>query len=242
MHLRFFSLDDGQLRLDAGDGVGIHTELEHALSNSLGNQRGIEVGIGAQQGVGAGVRLRPFTAVTGHVIELTQHIGSHIRTPVVELFFELVFNDLALFFDHQNFLQSCGELACKLRVQRPHHGDFVQANAQTAASVIVQTQVKQGLACVVEGFAAGDQPQAVALAPVGALDHVVIQTVGAHIGQRGIPLVVKQAGLLFERGIGPSDVNTTHRHLKLRHDDVHAVWVNHSGRAGLHNFLNRLHP
>jgi hypothetical protein len=43
----------------------------------------------------------------------------------------------------------------------------------------------------------------------------VVELVGAHIGQRGVPLVVEQPGFLVERVVGPADVQATRRHLEV---------------------------
>ena len=165
-------------------------------------------------------------------------MGPHVASPVVELFLELVFNDLALFFNHQNLFEPRGKGARGLRLQRPDHRHLVQANAQPAAGRFVQAQVGQGLAGVVEGFAAGDQTQAV----VGSLDHVVIEPVGPHISERGVPLVLKQALLLRQRRVGPTDVHAAWRHLHVGgQHNAHALGVNLRRGRGLHNFLNGLH-
>jgi hypothetical protein len=59
-----------------------------------------------------------------------------------------------------------------------------------------------------------------------ALDHVVVELVGAHIGQRRVPLVVHQARFLLQRRVGPADVQAAGRHDKvLGQDDLHAVRV-----------------
>ena len=68
----------------------------------------------------------------------------------------------------------------------------MQAYAYAAAGGIVQAQIEQGLAGVVKRLTAGHQAEAV----VRAFDHIVVEPVGAHIGQRRIPLGVKQARLL----------------------------------------------
>jgi hypothetical protein len=78
-------------------------------------------------------------AVLGvHRIKFAQHRRAHVRAPVVQLFFELVFNDLALFFDHQNFLQAGGKFARQLGFERPDHADLVQANPDTLTGGVVQ--------------------------------------------------------------------------------------------------------
>jgi hypothetical protein len=130
------------------------------------------------------------------------------------------------------------KFAGDLGLQRPHHAHLVQADAQLPAGVVVQPQVQQGLARVVVGLAAGDQAEAV----VRALDHVVVQAVGADVGQRGVPLVIKQAGFLVQRMVGPADVQPTRRHLEIGGNlDLHALGVDHGRGAGLHDLLDGLH-
>ena len=113
----------------------------------------------------------------------------------------------------------------------------MQPDAQPAAGVVVQPQVDQRLARVVEGLAAGDDAEAV----VGRGNHVVVEPVGAHIGQRRIPFVVVEALFLVQRGIRPADVHTTGRHLELGHHDLHPLGVDDRRGAGLDNLLDRLH-
>ena len=108
LHDRFLGVQDRQVGVEPGLRVGVHPELFQALGNGACNQRRRQVGVGAQQRVGGGVGHGPFapaeTALSLAVRELAQHIGTHVRAPVVQLFFHLVFNDLAFFFHHQNLL------------------------------------------------------------------------------------------------------------------------------------------
>jgi hypothetical protein len=173
LHRALLGLHDGQARVHARGDVAGHAQLLQALGNGLGNQRGRQVGVGAQQVLARGVGHRPFAAgvAFAHVVELAQHVGAHVGAPVVQLFLELVFDDLALFLHHQDLLQAGGELARDLRLQRPHHAHLVQADAQLPAGVVVQPQVQQRLARVVVGLAAGDHAEAV----VRAFDHVVVE-------------------------------------------------------------------
>ncbi len=114
----------------------------------------------------------------------------------------------------------------------------MQPNADALAGGIVQPQVQQRLTRVVVGLAAGDQAQAVVL----AFNDVVVQPVGADVGQRRIPFVVKQPRLLFQCVVRPADVQTAMGNHKVGRDlDLHPVRVNHGRGAGFHNFLNRLH-
>ena len=149
----------------------------------------------------------------------------------------MVFDDLAFFFDHQNLAQAGGKFAGGVRFEGPNHAHFVHPDAQALAGGVIQSQIKQGLACVVESFAAGDQAEPI----VRPLDHVVVELIGADVGQGGVPLVIKQAGFLFERGVGPADVHAAGRHDKFGQNDLHTLWINVGGGAGLDNFLNGLH-
>ena len=73
-------------------------------------------------------------------------------------------------------------------------------------------------------------------------NHVVVQLVGAHISQRGVPLVVHQAGFLLQRRVGPADVQAALGHLKIGgDDDVHSVGIHVDAARRLHNFLDGFH-
>ena len=185
----------------------------------------------------------PFAAgvVAGAVhrlrTELAHHVRAHVGPPVVELLLELVLDDLALLLDHQDFLQPGGELARARGLQRPHHRHLVQADAQARAGDFVQAQIVERLAGVVVGLAAGDQAQARAR----AVDHRVVQAVGADVGQRGVPLVVHQPGFLLQRRIGPADVQAARRHgIVFRQPDLHAVRIDFDGGRGFDHLLDGL--
>ena len=247
VHAALIGFQQRHLRFDASPQIAAQLVEQAGVLEPLDqrtcDQGRVQVGVGAQQRVGRGVGARPFAAskALGVVLffagELADHAGPHVRAPVVQLFFELVLDHLALFFDHQNLLQARGELARQLRFERPHHAHLVQANADLAAGFVVQAQVQQGLARVVVGLAAGHDAETV----VRPLDHVVVQPVGADVGQRGVPLVVHQPRFLLQRRIGPANVQAARRHLKVGwHDDLDALRVDGDRGARLDDFLNRL--
>ena len=69
----------------------------------------------------------------------------------------------------------------------------------------------------------------------------MVQTVRTYIGQSGVPLEVKQAHFLAQRIVRPTDMHAARRHLKIRQNNLDALWVNHRCRAGFHNFLDGFH-
>ena len=94
-----------------------------------------------RQQPGAG-RLAAAAAPLAAVVELADHARrAHAFLPVVELFLELVLDELALFLDHQDLFQPVGEAPRALRLERPRHGDLVDAQADVARDALVDAQV-----------------------------------------------------------------------------------------------------
>ncbi|OPZ02648.1 MAG: hypothetical protein BWZ09_02526 [Alphaproteobacteria bacterium ADurb.BinA305] len=231
-------LDDGQAGVEARRHVGVDTELLEALGDGARDQRRRQVGLRAQQPVLARVGQAPFAPVERVVVELAQHMRAHVGVPVVELLLDLVLDDLALLLDDEDLPEAGGEFARDVGFQRPDHVDLVQAHAEPAAGVVVEAEVVQRLARVVVGLARGDQAEAI----LRGGDHVVVEPVGADVGQRGVPLVVHHARLLLERRIGPADVQPPCGHLEvLGHQDLHAVRAHVHRGAALDDLLDRLH-
>ena len=235
----FLRIQNRQLCLHARLHIGRHAHLDQAPRDGTRDDGRVQVGRGAQQDVVGRVGHAPLAAahVAFHLVELAEHVGTHIFTPVVELLLDLVFDQLALFFHYQDLVQPGGKVTRDVRLQRPHHAHLVHAHADAAAGVLVQPQILQRLAQVVVGLAAGDDAQAV----VRPFDDVVIQPVGADVGQRGIPLGVEQARLLLQRGIGPANMHAAGRHLEIGDHHLHAPGVDLDAGAGFDHFLDRLH-
>ena len=233
-----FGVEHRELRIYARGGICVQAHFFQTLGNRLRDQGRRQIGVRAQQCVADGVGCGPFAAaVAVHLIELTQHARAFGIRPVVELFFQLVFDELALFFNHHDFLQPLRERLRALGLEWPDHAHFVHTDAQAFASLVVQPQIQQSLSGVVVGLAAGHQAKAV----VGATDHRVVQTVGADVGQRGIPFVIEQTCFLRQSVVGPTDVHATCRHVKFGGHDLQALGIDVHRGAGLHNFLDGFH-
>src|SRR5882762_7396506 len=76
------------------------------------------------------------------IVELADHAGhTHAFLPVVELLLDLVFDDLALFFDDQDFFQPIGKAARALRLKRPGKRHLVNAKADVARYALVDAEI-----------------------------------------------------------------------------------------------------
>ena len=94
------------------------------------------------------------------VVELADHARRALAwLPGVELFLDLVFDELALFFHHEDFFEALREAARALRLERPGHGDLVDAQADVARHVLVDAEVGERLHGVAEALAGGDDAE-----------------------------------------------------------------------------------
>ena len=107
LHGRFFGIQDGQVCIHACASICINPQFFQAQGNGPGNQGGRQIGVGAQQAVGHGIGHGPFA--TFGFVEFAHHHRANVCTPVIELFLELVFNDLAFLFDDHDFFEAGGE-------------------------------------------------------------------------------------------------------------------------------------
>jgi hypothetical protein len=69
---------------------------------------------------------------------LPSTFGRTVGAPAVQLFLQLVLDDLALLLDDQDLAQPSRELARDGRLERPDDVDLVQADAEPAAGVLVE--------------------------------------------------------------------------------------------------------
>ena len=236
-------VDDRQPRLDLRAQVARQLELraelagiEQARGDGLGDQCRRQLGVSRKQPASA--RHRPLAAAIVLLVELAVDARAHVVAPVVELFLQRVFDDLALLFDDQDLVQAGGELAHGLRLERPDHAALEQPHADASAGRLVEPEIEQRLARVEIRLATGDDAEPRAR----RVDHRVVQPVGTHIGERRIPLVVEQPRLLRERRVGPADVQPVGRQLEVgRNHDVHAIGVDVHRSGRLDHLGHRLH-
>ena len=191
-----------------------HAELLQPRGDDARNHRGRVLVMRRQQPgtCGLACRLAPFAVV----VELADHARcAAALLPAIEFFLDLVFDQLALFLDHENLFQPIGEAPRALRLERPGHRHLVHAQADLARHTSVDAQVGERLHGVAERFSGGDDSQARAR----RIPHDAIQAVGAHVGERGVHLVVEQARFLLEDRIRPADVQAPLRQREIRGND-----------------------
>ena len=144
-------------------------------------------------------------------VEFADDPRAHVLAPVIELLLELVLDDRALFFDDEDFVEPLGEMADALAFERPRHRHFVEADPDFGGVRLVDPEIVQGLAHVEIGFAGGDD----AKARVRAVDDDAVEPIGAGKGESSVELVLVQPVFLFERLVGPADIEPAGRHLEI---------------------------
>ena len=168
-----------------------------------------QFGGGGQQPVA--VRAHPFALF----VELADHARTHVVAPVVELLLQLVFDDLPLFLDHEDFLEPLGEVAHAFRLERPRHRDLVHANAHFGRIPLGDAEVVERLPHVGIALARrGDaQPR------LGRIDDDLVQLVDAAVMQRRVDLVVLHPRFGVEEAVGPADRHAVGRQRKVVGND-----------------------
>src|SRR6185369_16142878 len=127
---------------------------------------------------------QPFAAMhfpLAMLVVLADDARAFAVGPVVELLLQLVFDQLAFFFDDENFLQALGEIANASRFERPRHADLAQADADLGGVLLVDAQVLERLQYVEIALARGDDAQA----RIRRIDDDAVQAIHARVSKRG---------------------------------------------------------
>ena len=194
------------------DALGVRRmqfEARDPLRDHARDHRRRELGVRWQQPVA--VRADPLA----FFVELADDARAHVVAPVVELFLELVFDDLPLLLDDQDLGQPLGEVAHPFGLQRPGHRDLEHADADLGRVGLGDAQVVERLAHVEVALAAGDDAEP----RLGRIDDDAVQVVDATVMQRCIDLVVVHPRLGREERIGPADRQPRGRQREIVGDD-----------------------
>ena len=236
-------LEDVFLRFQIGDAF-LHALLDgvarvvarNAAGNGPGDHGRVQLIGGRQQPVAVSRAL--LVTPLARVVELADHARTLAVLQVVQFFLQRVFEDLPLFFHHEDFVEALGEFVHAVRFQRPGHADLVQADADVGRRLLVDAEIGQRLARIEVGFAGRDDADA----RLRAVPDDLIELVGTRIRQRRIPFVAVHAHFLFQHRVGPADVQAAGRHLEVgRQGDLHAVRVEIDGGARLDDVGHAFH-
>ncbi len=210
-HRHVLGLGENPLRLlELGDARGDllvgPDPLQDPLADADRDLVGIERALHREQPVAALVLLADADRLIGGAVELLAHL--HL-------------DERALLLDHDDQLETRGELLEVALADRPRAADLVEPDAEIVAGDLVDAELVQRLAHVEIALADGDDAD---LRPAAARGDVLVELVGAHEGEHGVALVVVQARLLAEDGVAQADVEAAFRHGEvLRDDDVDAL-------------------
>ena len=145
------------------------------------------------------------------LVELADDTRANVLPPIVELFFKLVLDDGAFFFDYQDFFEPLGEVPDALAFERPGHRDFIKTKADFGGVRIVDPQIVECLPHIQIGFSGGDYSEP----RPRAVDDNPVEPVRTSESKGGVELEFMQPIFLFERLIGPADIEPTRRHLEI---------------------------
>src|SRR5687768_6220956 len=78
------------------------------------------------------------------VVELPDHAwGAHAVLPVVQLFLDLIFDDLALLLDHEDLFQAFSEAPRALRLERPGERNLVHPQTDCARHLLGDSEIRE---------------------------------------------------------------------------------------------------
>ena len=135
------------------------------------------------------------------------HARTHVVAPIIKLLLELVFDELALFLDHQNFVETFGEMPHALGVEGPVHADLVDTQPDFGGARRVDFEIVERLSHVKIGFSRRDDAEP----RFRAVDDDAVEMIRPRISHGGVNLEMLQAHFLIQRGVGPADIEAARR-------------------------------
>ncbi len=151
---------------------------------------------------------------------------------------DLILEQRALLLDHDDEIESAGEIAHGDRVERPDHADFEQAQAERRA-VVVEAEIAERLQEILPRLAGRDDADARVRA---VADHAV-EFIRAGVGERRRELVVVEPLLLHERHVDRTGADSARRFARpLGNDDRGRVRADIDRAAALGDVGDDFHP
>ena len=143
--------------------------------------------------------------------------------------------------DHEDLFEAVREIAHGLCVERIRHRQLEHRDPDVVRGAVVDAEIEQGLAHVVERLAGGDDP----VPGTPARDRHPVQPVGPRVGHRGVELPPPVAGLHLVPEVGDPEVEPARGHLEITGDrDLRVEGVGQDRRARVDGVRHRLvaHP
>ena len=211
------------------DTIRLAALFQQNAANLLGDQDRIQRTTGREQ----------LFAMLHARAALVPSIDPAVRI-VEQRFFNLHFDQLALFFDHDHQIEPIGPFVEALHVQREGLTDLIGGDPKPFGFVLVNVEQAQRMNQIEPVLTRrGKADLGPAFAP-HAFVHLV--GVGECLGRE--TLIVDHPRFLQMRSIAQADAQTAVRHVELRRNQLHPVRiaVHHTGR--LNGVLHRLqaHP
>ena len=150
---------------------------------------------------------------------------------------DLIFEQRALLLDHHNEIEAVREFAHDHRIERPHHADFEQTQAERRA-VVGEAEIAKRLQEVLPGLAGGDHTDPRLLAVADDL----VEAVGARVSERGRELVVVKPLFLSDGRIDGARPEAPGRIAwPFGDDDLRPLGPDINGAAAFGDVSNHLH-
>src|SRR6516165_6496513 len=137
--LEFLSFEKGQALSNAWRGV----EARNALGDHSRDLARCQLTVRRQD---------PVTVL----VKFPDHARPHVFAPIIELLFELVLDDCALFFHDEYLFEPLGKMPNALAFKRPRHRHLVESHADLGGMRIIDPKVVKCLAHVEIRFARRD--------------------------------------------------------------------------------------
>lgn len=126
------------------------------------------------------------------------------------------FDQEPLFFDHDDEIETLGEVFQDLRIERPDHADFEEPQADLGGHRLVDAELFERLPDIEIAFAGGDDADP---GMGAAAQDDLVQLVGPGEGDGGEALVSVESLLLLQAVVIGADVEAAGRQFEVRGDD-----------------------
>ena len=208
----------GQGRKARLDAVGVAALFDQDVAQFFGNQDRVQR---------AACREQLQTTAVFPCVALVPAIDAAAVAVVKDGFLDLHLDQLALFLDDDDQVQTCGPFVEGVHVQRPGLSDLVGGDPQTLGLVGINVQQVHRVHQVQPVLARRDK------ADLGSrfAPHTLVHAVGAAERLGGVAFVVDDAGFLIDGRVDQTDVQAALGHVEVGKDKVQAVRiaVDHAG-------------